>query len=208
MTATSARSRSSATGQKVVRASGPPAWGRRTRWASATVRCASAGAVLFGLAACNDANDIAVHNPTTSSPTASPTPTGTSEQHAVLDQYRKFWSSLTPVSQMPAAQRRATLTPFTMDPELKSMLAGLLKLDNQARVLYGENHPRPLVTVAPDGASAVVNDCQDSSAAGTADRASLAHLTVGVARNHVVVTMRRQAGTWKVYFVSYSKTPC
>jgi hypothetical protein len=171
----------------------------------------SAGAVglsLLGLAACNDTNEIRVQSTTKPSLSASTTPSADSDQQLVLDQYRRYWSLLAQVSAMPASQRPAALAPVTMDPELKSMLAGMRKLDSQSRVLYGENKPRPQITLAPDGGSAVINDCQDSSAAGTADSKTKARLTVGIARNHVVVTMRRQSGTWKVYFVSYSKTPC
>jgi hypothetical protein len=161
----------------------------------------------MALTGCNGDSGLTVQSPGSVSSQATSSPTPATEQ-AILEQYRKFWSSLTPISRSSAAQRRAALAPFTMDPELKSMLAGLSKLDRQGRVLYGENKPRPRVTVAPDGASAVVDDCQDSTGAGSADRRTGAHLTVGVARNHVVVTMKRQAETWKVYFVSYSKTPC
>jgi hypothetical protein len=169
---------------------------------------AAVSLALLGLAACNDTNDITVHGTTKPSSSASPTPSDDPKQQLILDQYRRYWSLLAPASAMPAAERRAVLAPVAMDPELKSMLAGMLKLDRQGRVLYGENVPRAQVTVAPDGASAVINDCQDSSAAGAADKKTKAKLTVGVARNHVVVTMRPQSGMWKVYFVSYSKTPC
>ena len=185
--------------------------GRSSRWlAPAAVRCASVGALLLALAGCNDANDITVHNPATSSPTASPTPTGMSEQEAVLGQYRKFWSSLTPISRMPAAKRRPSLAPFTMDPELKSLIAGMASSDRKGQVFYGADLPRATeASVSPDGLTAVVDDCQDSSHAGLALRRTGQRLTVGVVRNHVVVTMKKaHGGLWKVYFVSHSKTSC
>ena len=141
----------------------------------------------------------------TPSVTSSVTP---SLQDQVLTQYRAFWAQLTPISRMPAPNRRAALAPYAIDPELKSLLAGFSKLDAKGQVLYGANKPRPVVSISPDGATAVVNDCQDSTAAGAANRATSQPATKGVARNHVVVTMKRSSVVWKVYFVSYSKTPC
>jgi hypothetical protein len=168
-----------------------------------------AGALLVAaLAGCNDDGRVQVQPIAGTSPSATAGPTPVSEQQAALVQYRRFWSSLTAVSRMPAAQRRAALARYSVDPELKSLLAGMSKLDSQGRVLYGANRPRPVASLSPDGLTAVVNDCQDSSSAGAADSKSMQHLTVGVARNHVVVTMKRTTGTWKVSFVSYTKTSC
>ena len=131
------------------------------------------------------------------------------EQQTILGQYRKFWASLTAVSRMPATRRRAALAPFTTDPELKSLLAGMLATDAKGQVFYGADKPRASqASVAPDGHKAVVDDCQDSSAAGVARRSDFAPLTKGRSRNHVVVTMKKPGDTWKVYFVAYTKTPC
>ena len=147
-------------------------------------------------------------------PTTSPTPTVTatatrSVQDAILTQYRAFWAKLTPISRMPAADRRAALAMFTVDPELKSLLAGMAATDAKGQVFYGADLPRAAsASVSPDGSRAVVDDCQDSSRAGNADRRSGQKLTVGVARNHVVTTMSRSGDVWKVYFVSHTKTPC
>jgi hypothetical protein len=132
-----------------------------------------------------------------------------SEQELILGQYRKFWASLTAVSRMPAADRRAALTPYTVDPQLKSLLAGMAATDKKGQVFYGANVPRATAaSVSADGQKAVVDDCQDSTGAGVARRSDQAPLTKGTARNHVVVTMKKSEGAWKVYFVSYTKTPC
>jgi hypothetical protein len=110
---------------------------------------------------------------------------------------------------MPAAQRRAALEQYTVDPELKSLLAGMAKIDAKRQVYYGADVPRATqASIAPDGTTAVVNDCQDSRHSGVARRSDLAPLTQGVPRNHVVVTMKKLADTWKVSFVSYTTTPC
>ena len=176
----------------------------------ALVKSLLVGSLLLATAVgCNgNSKGIGIKPPTTSPTpvaTASPTP---SVQDQILTQYRAFWAKLTPVSRMPAAARRAALAPYAIDPELKSLVAGFASLDAKGQVLYGANRPRPVASVSPDGATAVVNDCQDSSAAGAANRATSAPVTKGIARNHVVVTMKQSADVWKVYFVSYSKTPC
>lgn len=150
-----------------------------------------------------------IADPTPGTSTPSPTATPADEQQLVLGQYRKFWASLTDVSRMPASQRRAALAPFTVDPELKSLLAGMITTDAKHQVYYGAAVPRAdAASLSPDGSRAVVDDCQDSRNSGLARRSDLAPLTKGVSRNHVVVTMTKASDVWKVYFVSYSKQPC
>ena len=162
------------------------------------------------LAGCSgDANGNSVNPPSTATTSPSSTPTAVDEQTALMAQYRTFWASLTSVSRRPAAQRRAALARYTVDPALKSLLAGMAKTDAKGQVYYGADVPRATAaSVSPDGLTAVVNDCQDSRNSGVARKSDLAPLTRGVARNHVVVTLKKVTGVWKVYFVSYSKTSC
>jgi hypothetical protein len=54
----------------------------------------------------------------------------------------------------------------------------------------------------------VINDCQDSSHAGNADRATGKRLTVGVPRHPVTATMHLVDGTWRVAFVAYQDAHC
>lgn len=166
---------------------------------------------LVLLAGCsNDGPETATATPTPSSSlAATATPTSASEQELVLAQYRRFWASLTAVSRMPAAERRAALAPFTVDPQLKSLLAGMAATDQKGQVFYGADKPRATqASISADGTRAVIDDCHDSTDSGNADRMTGARLTVGVARNHVVVTMLRSPEGWKVYFVTHPKTPC
>ena len=145
-----------------------------------------------------------------SSGTSSATPSATSEQQRVLAQYQRFWTSLTPISKMPAAQRRFKLAEVAVNPELKSLVGGMAKNDREGQVFYGVQilHPKP-IRVTQDGTTAVVDDCQDSRHTGLAVRATMATVTVGVAHNHVVLTMKRTADDlWKVAFVSYTTTRC
>jgi hypothetical protein len=170
-----------------------------------------AAALTLGAAAgCNDDSPKTNASPiVNSATTVSPTPSATGEQGAILSQYRLFWSSLTPVSRMAPAARRAELAKFTVDPELKSLVAGMSATDRKGQVYYGADRLRATqASISPDGTTAVVNDCQDSTHSGLASRASGERLTVGVARNHVVVTMKKSSGVWKVAFVAYTKTPC
>lgn len=176
------------------------------QWASALVGCSLA----LAAAGCSDGKpSIADPTPSPSVATPSVTATAADEQHVILGQYRKFWASLTDVSRMPATQREAALSPLTVDPELKSLLAGMAATDRKGQVFYGEARPRATTaSVSADGSRAVIDDCQDSRNSGLARRSDLAPLTKGVARNHVVVTMRKTSNLWKVYFIAYTKTPC
>ena len=101
------------------------------------------------------------------------------------------------------------LAPYAVDPELKSLLRGMATADRKGQVFYGEDKPRPrLLRMSTQQSAAVVDDCQDSSHSGLADRKTGQRLTVGVTRNHVVVTMHLTDAVWRVAFVSYSKTKC
>ncbi len=124
-------------------------------------------------------------------------------------QYRKFWDSLTPISRMPAPERRAVLAQLAVDPALKSLLAGMTQADAKGEVFYGAAVPRPTVRINPDATTALVDDCQDGAQAGIADKSTGEKKTVGVARNRVSVTMKKQPGElWKVAYVDYTKSPC
>ena len=101
------------------------------------------------------------------------------------------------------------LAPYAIDPELKSLLRGMATADRKGQAFYGEDKPRPrLLRMSAQKGVAVVDDCQDSSHSGLANRKTGQRLTVGVKRNHVVVTMHFTDGLWRVAFVSYSKTKC
>jgi hypothetical protein len=98
---------------------------------------------------------------------------------------------------------------YAVDPELSSLLRGMAAADAKGQAFYGENVPRPkLIRLSIPKGVAVVDDCQDSSQAGIEDAKTHKHLTIGVSRNHVVVTMHRSTQGWRVAFVSYSRTKC
>jgi hypothetical protein len=184
-----------------------PASGRQRR---ALLTIAASAAVVVGLAGCGDdgTKARASEQPPSAVTSVSPSPTP-DEQALLLAQYRKFWSSLTPVSRLPASARQAVLADLAVDPALKSVLHGMNEADAKHQVLYGANVPRPVVRINPDATTALVDDCQDSSRAGVMDKATGKRVTVGVPRNHVSVTMKKSTGAlWKVSYVDYSKLPC
>lgn len=188
---------------------------------SAAPRGRHSGLVVGAVIACllsgcsAGSTPTAVRPPPTAvgSPTASRSSTPAravpDRQALLLAQYRAFWSSLAAVSRMPATQRREALSKVAVDPALRSVVVGMEKLDHKGEVLYGADIPRPKPHVALNGMTAVLDDCQDSTNAGAARRGTMTPVTVGVARNHVVVTMKTVAnGSWKIAFISYTKTPC
>lgn len=172
---------------------------------------ASGSAIVGLLGGCSSASKpTATGSSPTTRPSPSPSASALDEQRGALAQYQRFWSSLSPISKMPAAQRLSKLAEVAVNPELKSLVAGMSKNDQEGQVFYGAQilHPKP-IRVALDGTTAVVDDCQDSRRTGLATKARMAPVTVGVAHNHVVVTMKRSADDlWKVAFVSYTPTPC
>jgi hypothetical protein len=168
------------------------------------------GLVVTIVGGCTKDADGAAATPAPSpSLSTSPTATPTDEQAELLAQYRKFWTTLTPASRLPAAERRAVLAEVAVDPALKSLLNGMSQADLKGEVFYGADVPRPNVRINPDATTALVDDCQDSSHAGIAVKATGKRVTVGVDRNHVSVTMKKQpGGLWKVAYVDYTKSSC
>jgi hypothetical protein len=194
----------------------PPARGRHElasvprgpRWRPVLL-CALAGVLVSSLGGCaSEADGAATPAPSTSSP-STPSASPVDEQAALLAQYRKFWESLTPISRLPATERQPALAELAVDPALKSLLDGMRQADTKGQVFYGTNVPRPEVRINPDATTALVDDCQDSSSAGIAKKGTEERVTVGVERNHVSVTMKKQrGGQWRVAFIDYAKSPC
>jgi len=184
---------------------------RRGRGTGALLACLGTAGVLLSAGCSGSASGVA--QPFTPPPSAtssvSPSPTPSSRT-LVLTQYAAFWSHLTAVSEAAAADRRQMLSAFATNPALNSLLKGMATADRKGQVFYGQDLPRPRLTRLSDqDGVAVVDDCQDSSHSGIADKSTGRHLTVGVSRNHVVVTMHRgDDGQWRVAFVSYTRTKC
>lgn len=168
------------------------------------------GGLLASAAACSaDANgvDVTPVATATTPPTVEPSPLN--EQAALLEQYQKFWATLTPVSRMPAEQRGAALAKVAVDPALQSLIAGMAATEANGQAFYGAHVPRATqASLSADGLTAVIDDCQDSSKTGLVRLSDSTPVTVGAIRNHVVVTLKKSGGMWKVSFVDYAKSPC
>jgi hypothetical protein len=145
---------------------------RGARWRPALV-CALVGLLGSGLAGCaSDADGVAAPSPSFSAPSTPPA-SPVDEQAALLDQYREFWASLTPISLLPEHEREPALAELAVDPALKSLLAGMRANDDAGEVFYGAHVPNPEpVPISPDGRTALVDDCQDSTGTGLASRST------------------------------------
>lgn len=176
--------------------------------------CGLVMAMAGAAAGCSSSSSPSLANPSGStSPSlaaSQPTPTTTAGEKAqILSQYSGFWAELAPASKAAASRRRALLSPYATDPELTSLLRGMARGDRQGTVFYGADRPRPKVArLSVQQGIAVINDCQDSSRAGNADRSTGRHLTVGVARHLVTATMHLVQGSWRVAFVTYQDAHC
>lgn len=175
--------------------------------------CLAIGAALLSTA-CSSGGADARERPSeepTSPRSATPSPSGSTEAAAVLAQYRGFWSNLNAASRLEEADRMRLLQRYAADAALRSLLAGIARERAKGHVFYGAERPRPEIKTLSVGKLpvAVIDDCQDASGTGLEDVRSHRRLTVGVARNHVVVTMHQMPdGVWRVVFVTYPKTPC
>lgn len=176
---------------------------------SRTRRLVGCALVVVAAGCSNDPVEVATPSTAPRSALPSSAPPTPDSQAAVLAQYRLFWSSLTSIQRKPEAERRAALAALAVNPALESLLNGMASADAKGQQFYGANVPRAAsAQLTTDGLRAVVDDCQDSSDAGLAERSTGKPVTVGVDRSHVVVTLQRAEGRWKVSFVSYPKTPC
>jgi hypothetical protein len=144
------------------------------------------------------------------SPAVSSSPTMASAQGLILSQYGGFWQALPGASRAASSRRRALLSKYAGNPELRSLLVGMARQDREDKVIYGFDKPHATVrALAVSRGLAVISDCQNSSDSGVASRSTGRRLTVGVKRNHIVSTMHLGAdGVWRVSFVAYPKTPC
>jgi hypothetical protein len=187
---------------------------RRQRPWRGVVMCLAIGLAVTG---CRSSDQVHVDQPGTASPSGSatasttptPTPTPTVEQQ-VLAQYRAFWPAQTTASLADEASREAVLSPYTADPELRSLLDGIAAQRRSGHVFYGADIPRPEVEMlSVDRGTAVVRDCADSSQTGLMDAATGEKLTKGVERNPVVTTMHRgDDGVWRVTFLTHPQASC
>lgn len=184
---------------------------RRTRRVVQALASVASASLLLAGCSSSSPNSINVTPPGASlSPSPSVAPTSSSDESTILAQYRSFWRELSSASTAAASARPTMLASYATDPALKSLIDGMRTADTRGEIFYGTNQPRPRIAqISIARGVALVDDCQDSSHAGIARKSTGKRITVGVARNHVVVTMHRAADTkWRVAFITYPKTSC
>lgn len=181
-------------------------------------RGAGVAAVLtaaLAVASCSPASGVDAQGPVTPTPTAMPTtststldPTPPSSPSAmpattpgsadILDQYRAFFASLTPLSKASYDARLAAMQKLATDPELTRVMGGMAASTQAGEVFYGEDIIRPMI-VSVVGDVATIADCQDTSNHGRERLATGEKVTVGVKNTLANITMKRGAdGVWRV----------
>jgi hypothetical protein len=173
------------------------------------VTCVVATAVVMaGVAACSSDGGVDTEEPVSAGATASATPTGASDESAILAAYREFFARQTEISMAAKEQRRMLLEPFTTDPALERVLRGMFAAEELGEVGYGEPVVSPRVQ-SMDGDVATVTDCQDTSKFGRKKVSDGELTTRGVKAAKVVATMTRGAdGAWRVSKVDYPEGRC
>jgi len=123
-------------------------------------------------------------------------------QVQVLKQYKLFWVEVLPRAYASSAQTRESVLSPVVGPGITGQLLGRISsLQKRGRTSYG--HDRPVserVEWSPKNVKLVlVRGCLDSSATGVMDAKSGRKLTVGIARNPVLVNLSREAdGIWRI----------
>ena len=172
-------------------------------------------AAALTVASCSSAGGVDAQGPVTHAPTMTPmttsntrdpgpssfpsaTDAGPPESADILNQYRAFFASLTPLSKDTYAARFAAMQKLAADPELTKVMGGMAASTKAGEVFYGEDVVRPMI-VSVVGDVATIADCQDTSNHGREKSATGEKVTVGVKNTLANVTMTRGAdGVWRV----------
>lgn len=138
----------------------------------------------------------------TSDPVRSASPSATTavtlESGDILNQYKAFFASLTPLSKATYSARLAVMQRLATDPELTRVMGGMAASTQAGEVFYGEDMVRPMI-VSVVGDVATIADCQDTSSHGREKLATGEKVTVGVKNTLANVTMKRGGdGVWRV----------
>ncbi|HEY0485321.1 MAG TPA: hypothetical protein VGD72_03615 [Mycobacteriales bacterium] len=166
---------------------------------------------LLGLPACGG-SPTPTPTPARRIPTGEPSPSRVAADDTVekriLARYRALWTDVLPAAAAaPPADRRRILAAAMTEPALSATLAWILALDRAGQRVYG--HALPVAElVQQEGGAALVRGCLDSSRVGKADARTGNVLSRGLAREAVLVTLKRDAdGVWRVYGTYFPKDP-
>jgi hypothetical protein len=156
----------------------------------------AAALVALVLASCGPDNEKAVTPTTTTAAPSSTTDPSASEDAAVLDGYRGYWSAYLKAAdpmdpQSPVLQEHAT------GPALETVVKAFVGLKSAGKVIRGQFDLAPRV-INVDGETASVRDCYVDDT-GVFDVATGARDDEPTGQRHqVTATLRLQDGTWKV----------
>lgn len=181
--------------------------------------CARTAAVLLAgvvvLAGCTDDSDpgLDLQTPTTSATSQSPTsgdtptqtPTVTAEEQAVLDAYQAFYAGLTQAYADPV-HSQDYLAPVATGAQFEFSNGGI-----KANLLAGEETVGEAVlepeVASIEGETAVVHDCQDTTAVIRRKIGTTDPLVIGRDPDSAETTLQMVDGVWKVADSVYQTDP-
>ena len=151
-------------------------------------------------------------SPSPAAGTDSGLPAGEAADRAAVEaQWIKSWDVLLGMGTTPAADREALAASVAVDPIKAKMLEAGIQFDSQGLQTYGTLGHRISWPQSINGApTAVIDDCQDRSQAGSMKTATGDKVTVGVPRDHYQGNLvKGDDGVWRVAEVYYLKDePC
>ena len=151
-------------------------------------------------------------NPSATAATDSGVSAGEAADRAAVEaQWVKSWDVLLGIGATPLVDREALAATVAIDPTKTNIVGAGAALDSQGLQTYGTlghriSWPQPI-----NGATtALIDDCQDRSQAGSMETATGKKVTVGVPRDHYQGNLvKGDDGVWRVAEVYYLKDePC
>ncbi|WP_327591315.1 hypothetical protein OHA25_60285 (plasmid) [Nonomuraea sp. NBC_00507] len=186
-----------------------PTFGAHARWFIGTILITT---VLVGCAS-NDRVVLPSQGATLTVPSRSPEPppsTTPGQQAAIIEAYEAYWKIGMRSSQVPLAQARKMLRPYTTPEFLKHVLDGLQRQHEKGQVVTGAVKTN-VIDVTVKGGTARVTDCQDTTGVIVTDAASGRAVSGsrGEPRAHVQADLAQGTDRrWRIYQVIVLERPC
>ena len=151
-------------------------------------------------------------SPSPTDATDSGPPAGEAADRAAVEaQWVRSWDVLLAIGTTPAGDREALAATVAVDPTKANIVGAGTALDKQGLQTYGTlGHRISWPQDINGGSTAVIDDCQDRSQAGSMKVATGDKVTVGVPRDHYQGNLvKGDDGVWRVAQVYYLKDePC
>jgi hypothetical protein len=133
------------------------------------------------------------------------------DRAAIEAQWAAFWRVYAEIVRTPGQDRAAALDSVSVDPLKSRVLKDASDFEAQGLDNYGSVVLDPYsIEFSADGASAVIQDCQDQTGFGSLYVATGKKRTVGIAGNHAQAGLvRGPDGVWRVQTLQYvENVPC